>query len=332
MMMLCAPKWLLRSQLVLGKSALGVPNLLVSTFCAPFLTSAGTEPSPRDQNQTRSSVGVRSSTYHPPPALLNAGPYDKALLAATPQPALPFTAELQSVCLVVLIERLSLAFGRFFDWRKAYPSIARLAGIVQPALVCRVTEFGPASLTPSRMSTSPLAGQFVSATSQAAVSRLVRLHDDHDQSAVSTHQARSRSLEACGGCQILHSGLETSVEQAEAETLTSNVRRVRLVGLDADAHTAGVGRLQDCLRVRAHDHRVPVSVGQVVFQRCSLIDIGTVSDREHMLRRSRIRSHTHDPKWDPGYFGGQSLTGTSPRHTRPRACRTLRVQSAPAPG
>ena len=49
-------------------------QLPVLTDDAPFLTSLGTEPSLRDQNQILMNEFVRSMAYQPPPALLNAGP------------------------------------------------------------------------------------------------------------------------------------------------------------------------------------------------------------------------------------------------------------------
>ena len=49
-------------------------QLSVLTVVAPLLTSLGTEPELRVQNQTLMNEFVRSIAYQPPPALLKEGP------------------------------------------------------------------------------------------------------------------------------------------------------------------------------------------------------------------------------------------------------------------
>ena len=77
-------------------------QLPVLTVVAPFLTSLGTFPAPRLQNQTFTNAFVRSIAYQPPPAPLNAAPKLFAPWARTPHPALPFTFASQLVWAVVL--------------------------------------------------------------------------------------------------------------------------------------------------------------------------------------------------------------------------------------
>jgi hypothetical protein len=58
---------------------------------------------------------------------------------------------------------------RVGDRRETHPVIVRPeSGIVHPAEVWRVIALGETSLTPSMMSISPVAGQLLVATSQAA--------------------------------------------------------------------------------------------------------------------------------------------------------------------
>lgn len=56
---------------------------------APLLTVAGTVLSFRAQNQTLMDVGLRSTTYQPPPLLLNVGPNELDVVEETEQPLLP---------------------------------------------------------------------------------------------------------------------------------------------------------------------------------------------------------------------------------------------------
>ena len=72
---------------------------------APLLTAAGTDLSFRAQNQTLIADGVRSTTYQPPPLLLNAGPNELDDGEETEQPLLPLdcaAVELQSLKTAVL--------------------------------------------------------------------------------------------------------------------------------------------------------------------------------------------------------------------------------------
>ena len=59
MTMLCGPKWLAMSHDVLGKSAMGVPQLAVLTVVAPLATSLGMLLACRCQNQTLTPLLAR---------------------------------------------------------------------------------------------------------------------------------------------------------------------------------------------------------------------------------------------------------------------------------
>lgn len=74
MMMLFESNLELMSHEVVGKKAVGVPQLSVSTEPAPLVeTSEGGDPL-RGQNQILMKLFVRSVAYHPPPFALKAGP------------------------------------------------------------------------------------------------------------------------------------------------------------------------------------------------------------------------------------------------------------------
>ena len=88
-------------QLVLGKFADGVPQLLVSMVSPGFETSRGMAPSILGQNHTLMKVLVRSMAYQPPPSELKGCP--KLLGPNTiPHPALLLSAATQSVERTVL--------------------------------------------------------------------------------------------------------------------------------------------------------------------------------------------------------------------------------------
>jgi hypothetical protein len=271
---LCAAKCFPMSHWLLGKSAPGSPNLAVSRSFAPLLTAAGTALSPRDQNQTRISDGVRSSTYQPPPALLNAGPYESGERSPTPHPAFPFTAVLQSACLAVLRARQRDSGDA--ESRPAHPCIARLPGMLQPGLVCSVTEFGPASLTPSTMSTSPLTGQLFSATSHAACA--VRQQSASAHAETIAHRPGAAALRHVPDVEhCAQSALRPYRNGRRAGGRTGDVVRVRLVRLDAHAHPARAGRAQLGGVIRAHDERVAVRVREVVLERRRLVNVRPAS-------------------------------------------------------
>lgn len=85
---------------------------------APFFTSLGTLPALRVQNQTLMNASVRSIAYHPPPALLKAGPKLFDGVAFTPHPALLFTFASQFVCAAALeptIKRGKEVSGEFAE-------------------------------------------------------------------------------------------------------------------------------------------------------------------------------------------------------------------------
>ena len=81
-----------------GNLAAGVPHESSGEIdFSPLFTAAGTLGSFLDQKYTYApSAVVLLSTYHPPPALLNPGPYELGVVKLFPQPWLPFTAALQS--------------------------------------------------------------------------------------------------------------------------------------------------------------------------------------------------------------------------------------------
>ena len=167
MIRLCESKWSAMLQLCEGKYANGVPcnarvrrtnvstlrvdrtshstptptttaqrnnpltQLPVLTVVAPFLTSLGTFPAPRLQNQTLTNALVRSIAYQPPPAPLNAAPKLFAPGARTPHPALFVAPESQLLPVLELLlnvdERVSVLV-RGQARRSAMPLQARGLG------------------------------------------------------------------------------------------------------------------------------------------------------------------------------------------------------------
>lgn len=89
-------------QWALGNSAVGWSQLDASTVEEPPDTSAGKSGEFLDQSQTLMAVGVRSSAYHAPPALLDERPKLFGSRALTPQSALLLSKAEQSVDSVIL--------------------------------------------------------------------------------------------------------------------------------------------------------------------------------------------------------------------------------------
>ena len=120
----------MKVMLILVSSDIAVPvgekNRKHGPGCAPLTILL--------QNQILSPSFVLSSTYHPPPAALNEGPYEFATTPETLQPTLSLTSASQSVVSVA-------------------PVCARVVGMVQFAVVWSVIRFGLMSFTPSIMST-----------------------------------------------------------------------------------------------------------------------------------------------------------------------------------
>ena len=94
--MLCGPKCDAMLHDVLGKWAMGVPQLAVLTLVAPLRTSLGVLVC-RGQNQTFTPELERSIAKKPPPFELKFTPNEFDLVSSTEQPALPVASTSQFV-------------------------------------------------------------------------------------------------------------------------------------------------------------------------------------------------------------------------------------------
>ena len=139
-----------------GNLAAGVPHESSGEIdLPPLFTAAGTLGSFLDQKYTYApSAVVLLSTYHPPPALLNPGPYELGVVKLFPQPWLPFTAAVQSrdvgvLCYFFLhvVSIFTKEIGEVF--RRTYAVWLRLWGSVHPAFVCNDARLDVPVFTPS---------------------------------------------------------------------------------------------------------------------------------------------------------------------------------------
>lgn len=197
--------------------------------------------------------------------MLKTFPYDAVYGASTEHPLFPSSSVLSELHSVESRELQRTRRQLCAEWRvgrawgATYPSCdSLLSGMVQVPFVCSVTLLGGASLTPSRMSTSPADDPTWSSASQTAG----QVAQPWGMCLMSNLWQEATS--ACGRC-----GRGGHASRHEHGYVIS----VLGVALDPVAHTPGPARCQVRRVVSPHDERIVGCECEVVRNSCRLVDV-----------------------------------------------------------